>query len=215
MPDNEYKQRKSLDERAKKMAEPVVISVVEIEKSIFLIRAHRVMLDFHLAGLYGVETKNLNRTVKRNLDRFPDDFMFQLTAEKVANLRFQIGTSSFGHGGRRYAPYVFTEQGVAMLSSILKSKQAVNVNIAIMRAFVRLREALSLHKDLAHKLAELERKIESYDESISTLFDAIRRLMTPPDKPQKEIGFHIKEDSIPYRTKRRTPVIRRSGAKRG
>jgi len=215
MPDNEYKQRKSLDERAKKMAEPVVISVVEIEKSIFLIRAHRVMLDFHLAGLYGVETKNLNRTVKRNLDRFPDDFMFQLTAEEVANLRFQIGTSSFGHGGRRYAPYVFTEQCVAMLSSILKSKQAVNVNIAIMRAFVRLREALSLHKDLAHKLAELERKIESHDESISTLFDAIRRLMTPPDKPQKEIGFHIKEDSIPYRTKRRTPVIRRSGAKRG
>jgi hypothetical protein len=213
MPDND-KQRKSPDERAN-AAEPVVISVVEIEKSIFLIRAHRVMLDFHLAGLYGVETKNLNRTVKRNLDRFPDDFMCQLTAEEVANLRFQIGTSSFGHGGRRYAPYVFTEQGVAMLSSILKSKQAVNVNIAIMRAFVRLREALSLHKDLAHKLAELERKIESHDESISTLFDAIRRLMTPPDKPQKEIGFHIKEDSIPYRTKRRTPVIRRNSVKRG
>jgi hypothetical protein len=154
--------------------------------------------------LYRVETKNLNKAVKRNLDRFPADFMFQLTTEEVENLRFQFGTSSFGHGGRRYAPYVFTEQGVAMLSSVLKSRQAVRVNIAIMRAFVRLRETLSLHKELAHKLAELERKIESHDESISSLFEAMRQLMTPPEKPEKEIGFHVKEDALPYRTKRRT-----------
>ena len=161
------------------------------------------MLDVHLAQLYGVETKNLNKAVKRNLDRFPADFMFQLTLKEIENLRFQFGTSSFGHGGRRYAPYVFTEQGVAMLSSVLKSRQAVRVNIAIMRAFVRLRETLSLHKELAHKLAELERKIEKHDESISTLFEAMRQLMTPVEKPAKEMGFHVKEDAVPYRIRRK------------
>jgi hypothetical protein len=174
-----------------------------IERCIFLVRGHKVMLDSHLAALYGVETKQLNRAVRRNLDRFPPDFMFQLAPEELAHLRFRIGTSNVGRGGRRYAPYAFTEQGVAMLSSVLHSRRAVQVNVAIMRAFVRLREALSLHKELAHKLAELERKIEGHDESIRTLFEAIRQLMTPQETPRKEIGFHIKEDHVPYRIRRR------------
>ena len=162
------------------------------------------MLDSHLAALYGVETKNLNKAVRRNLSRFPADFMFQLTPEELTNLKFQIGTSSSTHGGRRKPVSVFTEQGVAMLSSVLHSQRAVQVDIAIMRAFVRLRETLSLHKELAHKLAELERKIENRDESTHTLFEAIRQLMTPPaEPPRKEIGFHIKEDSVPYRIKRK------------
>ena len=137
-----------------------LVPVERIEHAIVLIRGQKVMLDRDLATLYGVETKNLNKAVRRNFDRFPSDFMFQLTAEEAQNLRFQIGTSSSGYGGRRYLPYVFTEQGVAMLSSVLRSKQAVQVNVAIMRAFVRLREALALHKELARKLNQLEKKIE-------------------------------------------------------
>src|SRR2546427_3195219 len=162
------------------------------------------MLDFHLATLYGVETRNLNKAVKRNIDRFPADFMFQLTGADLANLKFQIGTSSSTHGGRRKPVSAFTEQGVAMLSTVLRSTRAVQVNIAIMRAFVRLREALSLHKDLAHKLAELERKIESHDTSIHSLFEAIRQLMMPPkasDEPPRQISFHIKGSQAPYRTR--------------
>lgn len=179
-----------------------------IERSIFLIRGHKVMLDFHLAALYGVETKNLNRAVKRNADRFPADFMFHLTAEELGNLKFQFGTSSSTHGGRRKPTSAFTEQGVAMLSSVLRSKRAIQVNVAIMRAFVRLRETLALHKDLAVKLADLERKIEGHDESIRTLFEAFRQLMAPPEKPRKEIGFHMKEDAVPYRVKRKTARTR-------
>lgn len=175
-----------------------------IEHCIFLVRGHKVMLDSHLATLYGVETKSLNKAVKRNLDRFPPDFMFQLEVQEVENLRFQIGTSSLGHGGRRYAPYAFTEQGVAMLSSVLRSKQAVQVNVAIMRAFVRLRETLTLHKELASKLADLESRIEGHDTAIRSLFEAIRQLMAPPTPPPKpEIGFHVKEDAIPYRIRKR------------
>lgn len=181
-----------------------IIPIEGIEKCIFLIRGHKVMLDRDLAALYGVTTGNLNKAVRRNLDRFPADFMFQLTDEEMANLKFQIGTSSYTHGGRRKPVSAFTEQGVAMLSSVLRSQQAVHVNIAIMRAFVKLRETLSLHKELAHKLGELERKIENHDESISTLFEAMRQLMTTPDEPKKEIGFHIKEEAAPYRTKKKT-----------
>ncbi|MDQ6630756.1 MAG: ORF6N domain-containing protein [Verrucomicrobiota bacterium] len=184
-----------------------IIPVEGIEKSIFLIRGQKVMLDSNLAALYGVETRNLNKAVKRNLDRFPADFMFQLTDEEMANLKFQIGTSSYAHGGRRKPISAFTEQGVAMLSSVLRSQQAVHVNIAIMRAFVKLRETLSLHKELAHKLAELERKIENHDGSISTLFEAMRQLMMPPEKPEKEIGFHIKEEATPYRTKKKSDRV--------
>ena len=191
------KARETVDQRSR------LLAVKEVEKSIFLIRGHKFMFGFHLAVLYGVETKNLNKAVKRNLDRFPGDFMFQLTAEEVESLRFQTGTSSLGHGGRRYAPSVFTEQGVAMLSTVLRSRQAVQVNIAIMRAFVRLRETLSLHKELAHKLAELERRIANHDDSISNLFEAIRQLMTPVEGPKREMGFHMKDGVTPYRTKRK------------
>src|SRR5258707_4475281 len=155
------------------MNKHALVPVERIEQAILLLRGQKVMLDRDLAALYGVETKNLNKAVRRNLDRFPSDFMFQLTTEEAQNLRFQIGTSSSGYGGRRYLPYVFTEQGVAMLSSVLRSKQAGQVNVAIMRAFVRLRETLALHKDLARKLTELEQKIEGHDSAIRSLFEAI------------------------------------------
>ena len=180
-----------------------IATVEQIEQAILLLRGQKVMLDRDLAALYGVETKNLNKAVRRNLDRFPADFMFQLTVDEADALRFQFGTLKRGQHFK-YLPCAFTEQGVAMLSSVLNSQRAIQVNVAIMRAFVRLREVLSLHKDLAHKLAELERKIENHDESIRTLFEAIRQLMTPPEPPHREIGFHVKEDSVPYRIKRRT-----------
>ena len=177
----------------------------QIEQVILLIRGQRVMLDRDLAALYGVETKNLNKAVQRNLERFPADFMFQLTldeAQACAGSRFQIGTLKRGQN-IKYLPRVFTQEGVAMLSSVLRSPRAVQVNIAIMRVFVRLRESLALHKELARKLAELERKIEGHDTGIRTLFDAIRELAAPPAKPRREIGFHVKEDSAPYRVKRK------------
>ncbi len=166
-----------------------LVSVEQIEPAVLLIRGQRVMLDRDLAALYGVETKNLNRAVKRNLDRFPADFMFQLTADEAEASRFQFGTLKKGQN-IKYLPYVFTQEGVAMLSSVLRSPRAAQVNIAIMRVFVRLRETLVLHKDLAQKLAQLERKVEGHDTNIRTLFDAIRQLMTPPAKPRREIGFH-------------------------
>jgi phage regulator Rha-like protein len=167
-----------------------LIPVERIQNFIFLIRGEKVMLDSHLAELYGVETKVLNRAVRRNADRFPDDFMFQLLNEELENLRCQIGTSSLEYGGRRYSPYVFTEQGVAMLSSVLRSKRAAQVNVAIMRAFVSLRRLLATNEALARKFAELERWLEGHDEAIKSLFDAIRELMSPPVKPKREIGFH-------------------------
>ena len=174
----------------------------QIEQAILLIRGQRVMLDRDLAVLYGVETKTLNRAVQRNLDRFPPDFLFKLTADEAEASRYQFGTLKRGQN-IKYLPYVFTQEGVAMLSGVLRSPRAVQVNIAIMRVFVRLRETLALHKELAHKLAELERKIESHDAGIRTLFEAIHHLTTRPVKPKREIGFHIKEDSVPYRVKRK------------
>ena len=174
-----------------------------IEETILLIRGQKVLLDRDLAALYGVATKNLNKAVRRNLNRFPPDFMFQLTMDEADASRFQIGTLKRGQN-IKYIPYAFTEQGVAMLSSVLRSPRAVQVNVAIMRAFVRLREALALHKDLAHKLAELERKIAGHDASIQSLFEAIRQLMAPPPpEPHREIGFHVKEDAVPYRVRKR------------
>ena len=168
-----------------------LIPIERIQNFIFLIRGEKVMLDSHLAELYGVDTGTLNRAVRRNLERFPNDFVFQLVPQEVANLKCQIGISSSGHGGRRRSvPYVFTEQGVAMLSSVLRSKRAVQVNVAIMRAFVSLRQLLATNETLARKLAELERRLEGHDEAIKSLFDAIRELMAPPVKPRREIGFH-------------------------
>jgi len=174
----------------------VLVSGAEIEHAILLIRGQKVMLDRDLARLYDVETKALNRAVKRNFDRFPADFMFQLTVEEHESLRFQSGTLKRGQHSK-YLPFVFTQEGVAMLSGVLRSPRAARVNIAIMRAFVRLRETLSLHKELAHKLADLERRIENHDENIRSLFDAIRQLMTLPETPRRQIGFHVRADSKP------------------
>ena len=157
-----------------------LVPVERIERSILVFRGQRVMLDSDLAAMYGVETKALNRAVKRNLDRFPTDFMFQLTEDETVVLRCQFGTSN-GSGGRRYLPYyAFTEQGVAMLSTVLRSPRAVHVNIEIMRAFVRLRQMLRANVDLSRKLEALERK---YDTQFRVVFDAIRGLMDPPVKP--------------------------------
>ena len=167
-----------------------LIPAVSIEKKIMLFRGLKVMLDSDLATLYGVETKALNRAVKRNLDRFPEDFMFQITSQELTNLMFQFGTSSYGHGGRRKPAYAFTEQGVAMLSSVLRSQRAVKVNIEIMRAFVRIRQWLASNTELARKLAELENK---YDAQFKVVFDAIRELMRPPETPRKRIGFNVKD----------------------
>ncbi len=169
-----------------------------VERMICFIRGQRVMLDADLAALYGVKTKELNKAVSRNRDRFPPDFVFPLAPEEVARLRFQAGTSNKGRGGRRYRPYAFTEEGVAMLSGVLRSKRAIRVNVAIMRAFVRLRGLLAAHHELAAKLAELERRVASSEEGIQTLFEAIRQLMTPPEETRKQIGFHVREKRAVY-----------------
>ena len=174
------------------------IPAERIEKAIFLIRGHKVMLDADLAELYGVTTKRLNEQVRRNLSRFPADFMFQLDGQEASALRSQIATSKEGRGGRRYLPYVFTEQGVAMLSRVLNSERAIEVNIAIMRVFVRLREMMATHKELAFKLVELEERLEGHDEQIQNIFEAIRQLMTPPEGPRKKIGFEVKESAARY-----------------
>jgi len=174
------------------------ISVEVIATKIFEIRGRRVMLDRDLARLYGVETKRLNEQVKRNIKRFPEDFMFQLTKKEAINLMFQIGTSSSRSQiatlkqGRniKYLPYVFTQEGVAMLSSVLNSERAIQVNILIMRAFVKLKELLLTHKELALKLEELEEKYADHDEKIEYIFEAIRQLLEPPQQTQA-IGFHI------------------------
>src|SRR6266404_7122301 len=146
------------------------------------------MLDADLAELYGVETRALLQAVSRNQKRFPEDFMFQMSKEEYELLRSQIVISKKGRGGRRYLPYVFTEQGVAMLSSVLRSKRAIQVNIAIMRAFVRVRELLATHKDLAAKIEALERKYDEHDTTIKEVFEAIRQLMAPR-LPRRQIGF--------------------------
>jgi hypothetical protein len=164
-----------------------LIPMERIERAIILVRGEKVMLDKDLAILYGVTTGNLNKAVARNRERFPSDFMLQLTDEEVESLRFHFGISN-KRGGRRYQPYAFTEQGVAMLSSVLRSPRAVEVNIQIMRAFVRLRQLMSSHADLARKLDELEKK---YDKQFAIVFEAIRKLMEPPTPAQiKEMGYH-------------------------
>ena len=168
------------------------------------IRGHKVMLDADLADLYGVPTKALVQAVKRNPSRFPRDFMFPITEQELANLRSQFVTSSLpsrNWGGRRNAPYAFTEQGVAMLSGVLTSPRAIKVNVEIMRAFVRLRQVLASHRELARKLEELERHLRNHDEQIEAIFDAIRQLMTQPEPDRKKIGFHLKERHSPYRAK--------------
>ncbi len=172
--------------RSQTATSDITIAPERIERRILLIRAQKVMLDADLAELYGVETKVLNQAVRRNISRFPEDFMFQLTNEESAVLRSQIVTSKGGRGGRRYNALAFTEQGVAMLSSVLRSERAIQVNIAIMRAFVKLREMLASHRNLARRLDEME---QNYDAQFKVVFDAIRELMRPPEKPRRTIGF--------------------------
>lgn len=169
---------------------PAALRIASIERTIYFMRGQKVMLDADLARLYRVPTFRLNEQVKRNRSRFPRDFMFQLTAIEASSLTSQNAISSSSHGGRRHRPYAFTEQGVAMLSSVLKSGRAVQVNIAIMRAFVKLREILATHQELAERLEELEGKFQTHDAQIQEVFDAIRALLEPkPDPGKRRIGF--------------------------
>ena len=168
-----------------------------IESRIHLIRGSKVMLDADLAELYGVTTGNLNKALQRNRERFPGDFIFQLAPGEFENLIFQSGISS-RHGGRRHMPYAFTQEGIAMLSSVLRSPRAVAVNIEIMRAFIRMRGMLVSVDELARKLEALERKALAHDKDLEEVFEALRELMTPPEPPRREIGFHARpEDKGP------------------
>lgn len=172
-----------------RVSQNAIVPTALISQKIYFVRSTRVMLDADLARLYGVATKNLNKAVKRNANRFPSDFMFQLSLKELRNLRFQTGTSKPAPGGRRYVPYVFTEQGVAMLSSVLRSSRAVQVNVAIMRTFVRLREMLATHEELRRKIDALEKR---YDARFQAVFETIRQMLETPIPAKKPIGFHAR-----------------------
>jgi len=174
------------------MAKNVITSDETIVSKIHLIRGQKVMLDMDLAALYGVETKQLKRAVRRNSIRFPKDFMFELNNKELNSLRSQIGTSN--QGGVRYAPMAFTEQGVAMLSSVLNSERAVLVNIHIIRVFTRIREMLSTQKDILLKLEQLEKKVVQQDDDIRLIFDYLKELLNPKKEPMHKIGFKRKEE---------------------
>lgn len=174
-----------------------IVHLQKIEKTIFMISGQKIMLSTHLADLYDVEPKVLMQAVKRNIARFPEDFMFQLSVKEFDNLKSQIVTSSWG-GMRRARPYAFTEQGVAMLSSVLRSKRAVQVNIEIMRVFVRLREMLATNKELAIKFEKLEERIDAHDDQIQAIFAVIQQLMAPPEQKKNKIGFKVNEGEIKY-----------------
>jgi hypothetical protein len=167
----------------------ISVSVQLIERRIYLIRGHKVMIDIDLADLYQVPTKRLNEQVRRNRTRFPRDFMFQLTTTEAEALRSQIATSKSSRGGRRYLPYAFTEQGVAMLSSVLNSERAIEVNIAIMRAFVKLRQMLESNEELNRKFAAVIRKLATHDKYFKLVFDELNKLNEPPTRSRKQIGF--------------------------
>jgi hypothetical protein len=187
----------------------VVLAPAKLASLVHMIRHEKVLMDSDLAELYGVTTGNLNKAVQRNIDRFPEDFMFQLTDEEVKslmsqiviskisnpNLKFQIGRSS-SHGGRRNLPYAFTEQGVAMLSSVLRSPRAVEVNIAIMRTFVQLRRLMDSNQLLAEKIEHLEQKYAEHDQNFTLIFDAIKQLITADSIPNKEMGFHAVPETL-------------------
>jgi len=177
-----------------------LVPMERIERAIIVVRGEKVMLDSELAEIYGVETKALNRAVKRNESRFPSDFMFQLTPEEAESLRCQTGTSNEGRGGRRYLPYAFTEHGALMLANVLNSERAAQTSVQVVRAFVKLRQMLASNAELARKLAAMEKK---YDAQFKVVFDAIRQLMSPPEKPKREIGFHVKHDEDKPKAKKR------------
>lgn len=175
---------------------PATVTLEGITQRILFIRGHKIMLDAELAELYGVTTKALNQAVKRNIQRFPDDFMFRLDAAEVADLnRSQSVTGSQKHRDPRFPPFAFTEHGALMLGNVLRSDRAVEVSLMIVRAFVQLREMLSSHKEFAAKLEALERKVGSHDQAIAGLIDAIRQLMTPPDPKKRSIGFITEKES--------------------
>lgn len=175
-----------------------VVAAPAIEKRIFVVRERQVMLDEDLADLYGVETKRLIQQVKRNLKRFPGDFMFQLSRAEAEALRSQIATSNDGRGGRRYAPYVFTEQGVAMLSGVLRSDRAITVNIEIMRAFVELRRVAGSFQELQKQLDQMEldigARLSEHDQQLRQIFEALRQLITPPPQEKRPVGFRIRDE---------------------
>jgi hypothetical protein len=176
-------------------SEVALIPAQRIERMIYLIRGQKVMLDKDLAQLYGVETRVLNQAVRRNAGRFPVDFMFELTREEIMRISQFVISSDLKFSRNVFA---FTQEGVAMLSGVLRSPRAVHVNIAIMRAFVRLREVMASSKEFARRLDELEKRIASHDESIRTLFQAIRQLMASPERPPKKIGFQLREKRAAY-----------------
>jgi hypothetical protein len=173
----------------------VDVPVQFIEHRIYLIRGHKVMIDVDLAELYGVPTRELNQRVQRNLKRFPKDFMFQLTKEEAKALRSQFVISKPGRGGRRYQPYVFTESGVAMLSSVLNSEHAIEVNITIMRAFIRLRQMMESNEELKRKFAAVIRKLSTHDKYFRVVFDELKKLTEQPSPPRKTIGFKLDKRS--------------------
>jgi hypothetical protein len=168
-----------------------LIPVERIQQAILQIRGHKVMLDKDLADLYGVTTKRLNEQVRRNSTRFPEDFMFQLTAEETDALRSQIATSKKSRGGRRYTPYAFTAHGALMAATVLNSKRAVQMSVFVVRAFVRLREMLATNRRLAGKIDELENRLDTHDSTIQDLIEAIKELMTPEEPSRMRIGFHL------------------------
>jgi hypothetical protein len=180
-----------MPKRTTSLIEPSPMPAELVERKIHLIRGQKVMLDRDLADLYQVLTKNLNRAVSRNRDRFPGDFMFQLTPDEAESLRFQSGTSNAGRGGRRYLPYAFTEHGVAMLSSVLNSKRAVQMNIVIIRAFVRLREILASNRELARRLDQVEDSLKRHGSVIGVVVDEIKKLKQSPATTKRRIGFMI------------------------
>jgi hypothetical protein len=200
---------------AKKSA---IVSQAEIESAVIEMRSEKVLLDADLARFYRVTTKALNQAVSRNRDRFPDDFMFQLSADEAKALRSQIVTLKTGRGQhRKYLPYAFTEQGVAMLSSVLRSPRAVAVNIEIMRAFVRLRKVLAANADLARRLDEVEKHLSKHDEQFVDVIRAIRQLMETPSRPRKRIGFHVSEgaaDTAPKGIRGRTRLLHHNSSMR-
>lgn len=181
---------------------PPLVRLDNVESTIYLIRRQRVMLDSALAQVYEVSTKQLNQQLKRNRSRFPRDFAFQLTAKEFTSLRSQIVTSNT-RGGRRYLPWAFTEHGALMLASVLNSEIAIQASVRVVRAFVRLREMVAVNVQLASKLEDLERRLDSHDEAIVDLFAALKRLLEPTPKTKREIGFHVGERGTRYRTKKR------------
>ena len=196
--------------------------IASIESAIYLLRGQRVMLDSDLAAIYRVTTKRLNEKLKRNRNRFPDDFAFQLTTEELRNSKSQIATSSLmsqfvtssGHGGRRKLPWAFTEHGAIMLASVLNSDIAVQASIRVVRAFVRLRQMVAANAQLAAKLEELEHRLDSHDEAIVDLFAALKRLLEPPEPPKRrEIGFHVRERTGRYHAQSNKSKIKNRNSK--